>query len=64
MVSKKADIISTNVPIKTSKSDHYVIYMYAAHIYTTTHTNVCIKVRKILDPIKIIKHIYKLCMNV
>ena len=52
MVSKKADIISTNVPIKTSKSDHYVIYMYAAHIYTTIHTNVCIKVRKNTGPYK------------
>ena len=64
MVSKIADIISTNVLIKTTKSDYYVIYMYVAHLYTTIHTNVCIKVRLILDPKEIIKLTYKLCMYV
>ena len=63
-VSKIADIISTNVLIKTTKSDYYVIYIYVAHLYTTIHTNVCIKVRLILDPKEIIKLTYKLCMYV
>ena len=35
-----------------------------AHLYTTIHTNVCIKVRLILDPKEIIKLTYKLCMYV